>query len=111
MTTQAEAAELFEISQPAVSKALKDITKSPQCGKEVIVPAHIAANKNSKTDFLKLSPTGQEQVRLGEPLNRVALAKGVRKRLSPLEQAQKAFRRLTKEDRDAFDLWRDKQSQ
>jgi hypothetical protein len=25
---------------------------------------------------------------------------------SPLEQAQKAFRRLTKEDRDAFDSWR-----
>jgi hypothetical protein len=62
-----------------------------------------------QADFRKLSPTGQEQVRQGEPLNRVALAEGVRKRISPLEQAQKAFRRLTKEDRDAFDLWRHEQ--
>ena len=28
---------------------------------------------------------------------------------SPLEKAQAAFRRLTKEDRDAFDLWRHEQ--
>ena len=69
---KAEAAEMFDISQPAVCKALKNITESPQCGKEVIVPAHIAANKNSKTDFLKLSTTGQKRVRHREPLNRVA---------------------------------------
>lgn len=107
--TQAEAADRFDISQPAVSKALKNITESPQCGKEVIVPAHIAANKNSKTDFLKLSTTGQDRVRQGEPLNRVALAEGVRKRLSPLDQAQRAFRRLTTEDRNAFALWLNEQ--
>jgi hypothetical protein len=29
---------------------------------------------------------------------------------SPLEKAQAAFRRLTKEDRDAFDLWRNEQT-
>ncbi len=30
---------------------------------------------------------------------------------SPLEKAQAAFRRLTREDRDAFDSWRAEQSQ
>jgi hypothetical protein len=71
-------------------------------------PQHIA-DKRGQADFRKLSPDGQERVRQGEPLNRVALSEGVRKRLTPLEQAQKAFRRLTKEDRDAFDLWRHEQ--
>lgn len=71
-------------------------------------PPHITGN-SSQADFRKLSPAGQEQVRQGEPLNRVALAEGVRKRLSPLEQAQKAFRRLTRADRDAFDSWRAEQ--
>ncbi len=72
-------------------------------------PPHITGN-SSQSDFRKLSPAGQEQVRQGEPLNRVAIAEGVRKRLSPLEQAQKAFRRLIRDDRDAFDLWRAEQA-
>jgi hypothetical protein len=67
------------------------------------------AHPRDQADFRKLTPEGQDRVRQGEPLNRVALAEGVRKRLTPLEQAQKAFRRLTKEDRDAFDLWRHEQ--
>lgn len=71
-------------------------------------PPHLVS-KESAADFRKLSTAGQDRVRQGEPLNRVALAEGVRKRLSPLEQAQKAFRRLTREDRDAFDLWRNEQ--
>lgn len=72
-------------------------------------PPHLVS-KESAADFRKLSPAGQEQVRQGEPLNRVAIAEGVRKRFSPLEQAQKAFRRLTRDDRDAFDLWRAEQA-
>jgi hypothetical protein len=51
-------------SQQAVSKAM-NTTESPQCGKQVVIPAHIAANKNSKTDFLKLTPEGQDRVRQG----------------------------------------------
>jgi hypothetical protein len=72
------------------------------------VPPRIS-HPRDQADFRKLSTTGQERVRQGEPLNRVALAEGVRKRLSPLEQAQKAFRRLTREDRNAFALWLNEQ--
>jgi DNA-binding MarR family transcriptional regulator len=107
VNTQAEAAELFDISRQAVSKALS--TEKSQCDKTVDIPDHIAGNRNSQADFRKLTPEGQNRVRQGEPLNRVALAEGVRKRFSPLEQAQKAFRRLTKEDRNAFGLWLNEQ--
>jgi transcriptional regulator with XRE-family HTH domain len=101
--TQAEAAERVGISQQAVSKAM-NTTESCESQK-VVVPDHLHGD-HEKADFRKLSPEGQERVRQGEALNRVALAEGVRRRSSPLEQAQKAFRRLTKEDRDAFDSWR-----
>jgi predicted transcriptional regulator len=70
--SQTEAAKEAGVTRQAVNKALS--TENPQCGKEVDVPDHIAANKNSKTDFLKLSVAGQQAVRGGQPLNRVALA-------------------------------------
>jgi ribosomal protein S9 len=38
-----------------------------------------------------------------------AIRAGIIRELSPLEKAQAAFRRLAKEDRDAFDLWRAEQ--
>lgn len=38
-----------------------------------------------------------------------AIRAGIIRELSPLEKAQAAFRRLTREDRDAFDLWRNEQ--
>jgi hypothetical protein len=38
-----------------------------------------------------------------------AILAGIIRELSPLEKAQAAFRRLVKEDRDAFDLWRAEQ--
>lgn len=38
-----------------------------------------------------------------------AIRAGIIRELSPLERAQAAFRRLTREDRDAFDLWRNEQ--
>jgi hypothetical protein len=38
-----------------------------------------------------------------------AIRAGIIRELSPLEKAQAAFRRLTKEDRNAFDLWRNEQ--
>lgn len=104
--TQAEAAELFDISRQAVSKALS--INVEDSSKKVDTPPHIT-ERHAVADFRKLSITGQERVRQGEPLNRVALAEGVRKRLTPLEQIQKAFRRLTREDQDAFDLWRHEQ--
>ena len=65
LKTQAEAAELFDISQPAVSKALKDITKSSDSEEEVIIPDHLHGS-NEKADFRKLSPEGQERVRQKE---------------------------------------------
>lgn len=38
-----------------------------------------------------------------------AIRAGIIRELSPLERAQAAFRKLSKEDRDAFDLWRAEQ--
>lgn len=38
-----------------------------------------------------------------------AILAGIIRELSPLEKAQSAFRRLSKDDRDAFDLWRAEQ--
>jgi len=35
-----------------------------------------------------------------------AIRAGIIRELSPLEKAQGAFRRLTRDDRDAFDQWR-----
>jgi len=70
--TQAEAAKEFEISQPAVSKALKNITEKFQWKEEVIMPDHIT-HPRDEADFRKLSPAGQQAVRDGQPLNRVAL--------------------------------------
>ena len=103
--TQTEAAERFGITQQAVSKAM-NTTEGFDSNQEVVkVPPHLTS-KESQADFRKLTPAGQDRVRQGEPLNRVALAEGVRRRPSFLEQAQKAFRRLNKEDRDAFDSWR-----
>ena len=57
--TQTEAAELFDISQQAVSKAG---TESSQWEKEVPAPDHLHGS-NEKADFRKLSPEGQERVR------------------------------------------------
>jgi len=102
--TQAEAGERFGITQQAVSKAM-NTTEMEDSSKLVVIPAHIT-ERHAIADFRKLTPAGQDRVRQGESLNRVALAEGVRRRPSFLEQAQKAFRRLTKEDRDAFDSWR-----
>ena len=108
--TQAEAAELFGISRQAVHQAKERLSsESFESKKELDIPDHLTGFE-SQADFRKLSPAGQDRVRQGEPLNRVALVEGVRKRLSPLEQAQKAFRRLTRDDRDAFDLWRAEQA-
>lgn len=91
-------------AQSTVRDAL-NVSGKPSIGS---YPTHIQ-HPRDQADFRKLTPEGQERVRQGEPLNRVAIAEGVRKRLTPLEQIQKAFRRLTKEDRDAFDLWRHEQ--
>jgi hypothetical protein len=104
--TQTAAAELFDISRQAVSKALS--TENCDSQRTVDIPDHLHGD-HEKADFRKLTPEGQDRVRQGEPLNRVALSEGVRKRLTLLEQAQRTFRRLTRDDRDAFDLWRNEQ--
>ena len=50
-------------------------------------------------------------VHLGELSARAgAIRAGIIRELSPLEKAQAAFRRLTKEDQNAFDSWRAEQS-
>jgi hypothetical protein len=48
-------------------------------------------------------------LKVGIIVPRVSLLAGIIRELSPLEKAQAAFRRLVKEDRDAFDLWRAEQ--
>ena len=55
-------ADLFGISQQAVSKALKNTTKSSDSEEEVVIPDHLHGS-NEKADFRKLSPEGQERVR------------------------------------------------
>lgn len=109
--TQTKAAEHFGISQPAVSKAIS-ITESGKIPQMVICPDWIT-ERHDRADFKKLTPESQRQVIDRKvKLNRACVQEGIRPapvRLSPLEQAQKAFRRLTKEDRDAFDLWRHEQ--
>ena len=102
--TQTEAAELFDISQQAVSKAMRNTTESCDSQKEVVIPDHLHGD-HEKADFRKLSPEGQERVRQKEPLNRVAIAEGVRIKLSPLERIQAAFTKLSREDREAFTKW------
>ena len=55
-------ADLFDISQQAVSKALKNTTESSDSEEEVVIPDHLHGS-NEKADFRKLSPEGQERVR------------------------------------------------
>lgn len=55
-------------------------------------------------------PDIAQQVKAGElSARKGAILAGIIRELSPLEKAQAAFRRLVKEDRDAFDLWRAEQ--
>ena len=109
--TQAEAAELFDISQQAVSKAL-NTTESAKMVPEVVPPEWMT-RKNDRADFKKLLPESQQQVIDRKiKLNRACVQEGIRPapvRLSPLEKAQAAFRRLTREERNAFGLWLNEQ--
>jgi hypothetical protein len=102
---QDDVAELFDISQQAVSKALKNTTKSSDSEEEVVIPDHLHGS-NEKADFRKLSPEGQERVRQKEPLNRVAIAEGVRQPPDHLKLAKSHFLKMTAEQRTAFDEWR-----
>jgi hypothetical protein len=101
--SQTEAAKRVGVTRQAVNKALS--TENPQCGKEVDVPDHIAANKNSKTDFLKLSVAGQQKVRDGQPLNRVALAEGVRVKPTLIERARKLYLGMSEDEKRTFLKW------
>jgi hypothetical protein len=67
---KAEAAELFDISQSAVSQAVKNISEMSESDK-LLIPDHLQS-RTDQADFRKLSSTGQDRVRQGEPLNRVA---------------------------------------
>ena len=80
-------------------------TKSSQWEKEVPAPDHLSGN-SSQADFRKLSPEGQERVRQKEPLNRVAIAEGVRQPPDHLKLAKSHFLKMTAEQRTAFDEWR-----
>lgn len=80
-------------------------TESSQWEKEVPAPDHLSGN-SSQADFRKLSPEGQERVRQKEPLNRVAIAEGVRQPPDHLKLAKSHFLKMTAEQRTAFDAWR-----
>ena len=56
-------ADLFGISQQAASKALRNATKSSESEKTVAIPDHLTGFE-SQADFRKLSPEGQERVRV-----------------------------------------------
>ncbi len=105
-----EIGRMVGLKKQSVADALAVSGRSSDSDSRPDILDHLKGHTD-RADFLKLSPDGQERVRQGEPLNRVALSEGVRKRLTPLEQAQKAFRGLTKEDQDAFSSWLDEQSQ
>jgi hypothetical protein len=69
------------------------------------VPPRIS-HPRDQADFRKLSPEGQERVRQKEPLNRVAIAEGVRQPPDHLKLAKSHFLKMTAEQRTAFDEWR-----
>ena len=108
--TLQEAGDRVGVSRQAVHKALS--TECSKLEQMVDTPSWIT-HRRDQADFLKLSPEGQQLVATRKAsLNSVCVREGIRPqpvRLSPLELAQKSFRRLSKPDRDAFDLWRAEQ--
>ncbi len=109
--SQTKAAEHFGITQQAVSKAM-NTTETAKIAGLVVCPDWIT-HSHDRADFKKLTPESQKQVIDRKvKLNRACVQEGIRPapvRLTPLEQAQKSFRKLTKPDRDSFDLWRAEQ--
>lgn len=79
-------------------------------GEEVILSPPL--ERGTSREYLKARlnrdyPDIAAQVHAGElSARKGAILAGIIRELSPLEKAQAAFRRLVKEDRDAFDLWR-----
>jgi hypothetical protein len=108
--THQEAADRVGVSRQAVTKAMA--TDTFNLKEKVAIPEWITDSR-SRADFRKLSPEGQQLVATRKAsLNSVCVGEGIRPqpvRLSPLELAQKSFLRLSKTDRDAFDLWRNEQ--
>ncbi len=105
MTLQ-EAGDRVGVSRQAVHKALS--TEPFNLKEKVDIPEWITDSRG-RADFPKLSPEGQQLVATRKAsLNSVCVREGIRPqpvRLSPLELAQKSFRRLTRDDRDAFKKW------
>ena len=105
--THQEAADRVGVSRQAVTKAMA--TESSKLEEKVAIPEWITHFRD-RADFPKLSSEGQQLVVTRKSsLNSVCVREGIRPqpvRLSPLELAQKSFRRLSKPDRDAFDSWR-----
>lgn len=83
-------------------------------GEEVTLSPPLKERGNS-ADYLTARltrdhPAIAEQVKSGAISARAgAIRAGIIRELSPLEKAQAAFCRLSREDRDAFDLWRSEQ--
>jgi hypothetical protein len=86
----------------------------PKKGEEKVTSSPLPERGNSR-DYLKARlkrdhPEVAAQVYAGTLSARAgAIRAGIIRELSPLQKAQAAFSRLTKEDRDAFDLWRAEQ--
>ena len=83
-------------------------------GEDITLSSPLAQQGNSREYLIarldRDHPEVAAQVHAGTLSARAgAIRAGIIRELSPLEKAQAAFRRLTKEDRDAFDLWRHQQ--
>ena len=83
----------------------------PKRGEEKVTSSPFPERGNSR-EYLTARldrdrPDIAAQVHAGElSARKGAILAGIIRELSPLEKVQAAFRRLVKEDRDAFDLWR-----
>ena len=92
-------------AQSTVRDALKVSGKKSESEAMPLTPDHLKGHTD-RADFPKLSPEGQERVRQKEPLNRVAIAEGVRQPPDHLKLAKSHFLKMTAEQRTAFDEWR-----
>jgi len=98
--TQTEIAKQVGCTQQSVSKAT---TKTSETDKEVVCPEWIKSRTDQAT-FRKLSPADQERVRVGGrgSLRGIAIAAGIVKVASVLQQLRKVWAKATESDRRTF---------
>jgi len=98
--TQTEIAKQVGCTQPNVAQA---ISKTSETDKQLICPEWIKSRTDQAT-FRKLSPADQERVRVGGrgSLRGIAIAAGIVKVPSVIEQLRKVWAKATEADRRTF---------